>query len=173
MINIQFGTISGYRKGDYLNLENVQVLQVYIENDIDAFDALLINPAMDESAPKNGDRIAILKLGNFSIAIGGIDGIEPVTEQGEKRLYSRDENGAIAAFISLLASGIIELNGTGDFAVRFLELEKQIDILNTKYDSHTHTSGGSGSPTTPPLVSLGLDISAAKIEEIKVKAVTP
>ena len=171
MIVIQMGTVTGYDTGDFLNIKNVQVLQVIVEGEQDATPALLINPAMDESAPKKDDRVLILRLGNFSIAIGGIDGLAPETAEGEKKLYSRDGNGDIAAFILLLSSGIMELNGNGDNAVRFSKLDDQITILNSKYDSHIHPDPVSGS-TGIPTVSLGLDISDAKIDTITVPGVS-
>ena len=177
MINIQMGTVTGYQTGDFLNIKNVQVLQVTVEGEPDATPALLINPAMDESAPKNGDRVLILRLGNFAIAIGGIDGIAPETAQGEKRLYSRDGNGDIAAFLFLLSSGIMQLNGTGDFLARFNELESGFNTLRDNLNSAVFTvqvvpATGTGATTgivTPSTAS----ISSAKIEEIEVPGVTP
>ncbi|MCK4820545.1 hypothetical protein KA005_32570, partial [bacterium] len=135
MINIKMGTVTGYETGTFLNIENVQILQVVIENQLDAQPALLINPAMDESAPKIDDRVLIIKIGNFALAIGGIDGIEPVTAQGEKRLYSRDSAGAVAAFITLLTSGVMELNGNNDNAVRFSALESGFNTLRDNLNS--------------------------------------
>lgn len=174
MINIQMGTVTGYNTGDFLNIKNVQVLQVTVEGEPDATPALLINPAMDESAPKNGERVAILKLGNFAIAIGGIDGIAPETAQGEKRLYSRDGNGDIAAFLFLLSSGIMQLNGTGDFLARFNELESGFNTLKSDHNSFlTHVHGPAGSPPVPVAPPSTASISSAKIEEIEVPGVTP
>lgn len=168
MISIQMGTITGYEKsGTLLGLENIQIVQTIIEDDIDATPAILVNPSGDESAPQEGDRVTILKIGNFSLAIGGLDSVIPEADQGEKKLYSKDSSGEIAAFIFLLSSGQMQLNGSGDFAVRFSALETMVSTLNTKFDAHIHPDPSSGS-TGPPTVPLSLDISGAKIESIEV-----
>ena len=132
MLSIKMGTVTGYEIGTLLNIENVQILQVTIENDQDATPAILINPAMDESTPKTGDRVMIIKIGNFSLAIGGIDGIEPITAEGEKRLYSRDSGGDISASITLQADGKIVIgNQVQQLKTLFNSLLDEIIAIKT------------------------------------------
>jgi phage gp45-like len=124
-------------------------------------------PGQDEN-PVDGSRVYIIEVGaSYKIAIGADDGVTPAMDTGEKRLYSQDNAGTIQAFIKLLKSGIIEVNGNADFAVRFSKLEDMVNDLNAKYDVHVHPdplSGNTGPPTNAP---LGLDVSAAKVEEVK------
>ena len=132
MLSIKMGTVTGYEIGTLLNIENVQILQVTIENDQDATLAILINPAMDESTPKIDDRVMIIKIGNFSLAIGGIDGIEPITAEGEKRLYSRDSGGDISASITLQADGKIVIgNQVQQLKTLFNSLLDEIIAIKT------------------------------------------
>ena len=175
MISIKMGTVTGYKTDTFLDIDNVQILQVVIENKNDAQPALLINPAQDESAPKINDRVLIIKIGNFNLAIGGIDGISPVTAQGEKRLYSRDSSGAVAAFLTLLSSGIIELNGNNDNAVRFSALESGFntlrDNLNSAAFAVTVDPGTHQGSTTGIVIPSVASIATAKIDTIKVPGV--
>lgn len=170
MISIQMATVTGYEKsGVLLGLENIQIVQVIIEDDIDATPAILVNPAGDESAPQEGDRVSVLSIGNFRIALGGLDSVTPTAEQGERKLYSKDSAGEIAAFLSLLSSGQMQLNGTGDFAVRFLELESGFNELKDDHNNFlTHVHGAAGTPPTPPALPSTASISDSKIENIEV-----
>jgi len=137
-------------------------------------------PGQDEN-PINGTKVFVFTIGSsYKIAIGADDGIVPAMNTGEKRIYSLDDAGAIqafikllktgeidiegsSAFIKLLASGIIEVNGNSDFAVRF-------DALNTILQGlvaaiNTALAGkldGSGTPGT-----ITLDLSGAKVDEVK------
>lgn len=170
-------TVTGYRTGDFFDLKNAQIMQVTIEGESDATDALLINPAGDESAPKKDDRIPVLRIGNFRLAIGGIDGIAPTTAEGEKRLYSRDSNGNVAAQMLLDANGNIEMNGDSKRFVTYAELDAALQSHITKYNSDmafilagaTAAIAASGLWLTP-LTGIGttnLDISASKTTTIK------
>lgn len=101
--------------------------------------------------------------------------------EGEKRIYSTDDKGEVMSTdIILRNDGTMEVGGTGDFMVRFNELESGFNQLKSDFDGHVHdgvivdVTGGSGSPAVgvpgesgAPTESTSADISAAKIEEIK------
>lgn len=162
MMNIQMATVKGYAVGEFLNLENVQIVQTIIEGDIDATPALLINPAGDESAPKIDDRIPVLRIGNFRLAIGGLDSVTPITEQGEKRFYSRDADGNIISSFYMKKDGSIEINNDpgktltmnfGATSIEFSATGMKIIIGGVTYDAltHIHSTGvGPSGPFIPP-----------------------
>ena len=80
------------------------------------------------------------------------------------------------AFINILNSGIIEINGNTDFAVRFNALETGFNLLRTELNTaltilnaHVHTLAGAGTtdPMATPTVLATAEISAAKVNEVK------
>ncbi len=136
------------------------MLQVQMSNpdDIQTVEYVSL-PGQDEN-PINGTRVFILEVGDsYKIAIAADDGVAPWGETGEKRLRSIDDDGAIQAFIKLLKTGIIEINGDADFAVRFNALDTALQSMLTALNADIASAGGTGNTT--------LDISAAKVDEVK------
>lgn len=163
-MNARIGTVTGYEIRENRDAATAGLLlQVRLTNQDDIQTIQYINPAGEDSNPAIGSQVIILELGAaFRIAVAVVDKIEPQMDSGEKKIYSQ-ENDAIKAFIDLLASGIINLNGNADFAVRFNALETAIQQLVT--DINTALAGkldGAGSAGT-----LTVDISSAKVEEVK------
>ena len=160
-------TITTNRDGTNLRV----MLQVQMTNPADIQTVEYVSlPGQDEN-PINGSRVFILEVGDsYKIAIAVDDGVTPAMATGEKRLYSVNDAGNIQAFINLLKTGIIEVNGAADFAVRFNALKTEFDKLKTEVNSHTHlyTPGG-GTPTTTaiPVPQITADISGAKVDEVK------
>jgi hypothetical protein len=116
-------------------------------------------PGQDEN-PINGSKVYVIEVGSsYKIGIGVDDGITPDMDTGEKRLYSLDDAGAIQAFIKLLKSGIIHINGSADFAIRFNALDTALQAMLTALNADIVVAGGAGSTT--------LDISGAKVDEVK------
>ena len=136
----------------------------------------LMNNPGDDSVPALDSRVAILEVGPaWKIGVAVSDNITPIMQDGEKRIYSQD-SGVIKAFISLLKSGIIEINGNTDFAVRFSVLETGFNQLKSDFNgflTHIHagvtTGGGISGPPVPPAVPSVASIAGAKIDEVKVK----
>jgi hypothetical protein len=125
----------------------------------------------DDNPPQTDDKVVVISIGSaFKIAIGVRDLIVTVMNPGERKLYSRDSGGAIAAFINLLTGGDIELNGNANTAVRFAALQTAFDELKGVVNSHTHLyNPGPGSPTataagTPQSAA---DISTAESDTVK------
>lgn len=116
-------------------------------------------PGQDEN-PINDSKVYILEVGpGYKIAIGADDGVTPTAAAGEKYLYSVDSAGAIQAILKLLSSGIIEVNGNADFAVRFDALDTALQNMLTALNADIVVAGGAGSTT--------LDLSGAKVDEVK------
>jgi hypothetical protein len=160
-IIVRTGTVTGRevgknRDGDHDRL----LLQVQISNadDIQTVEYVSL-PGQDEN-PIDGTRVFIIDAGaSYKIAIAADDGIAPAMSEGEKRLYSLDSSGTIQAFINMLKTGIIEINGNGDFAVRWTALNTGLQNMLTALNADIVVAGGAGTTT--------LDISGAKVDEVK------
>lgn len=149
-------TITTNRDGTNLRV----MLQVQMTNpdDIQTVEYVSL-PGQDEN-PIDGSRVYILEVGDsYKIAFAVDDGQAPGMATGEKRVYSVSDAGAVQAFIKLLKTGIIEINGDADFAVRFNALDTALQLMLTALNADIVTAGGAGSTT--------LDISGAKVDEVK------
>ena len=143
---------------------DVRLLQVRMSNDSDIQTVQYMPMAGDDSPPQIGDTVVIIGIGTaFQVAIGLQDSVVPSMPEGEKKIYSRDSGGSIAAFINLLADGNLELNGSADSAVRFAILDTQLQALVTAINAAFATkSDGSGTAGT-----LTLDLSNAESPTVK------
>jgi hypothetical protein len=120
-------------------------------------------PGQDEN-PINGTRVFVITVAEaYHIAIGANDKVKPDTETGEKRIYSTNDDGVLQAFIKLLKTGVIHINGDNDFAVRFdaLDAALQIYVAQVNVALGTKLDGGGAAGTT------SLDISGAKVDNVK------
>lgn len=89
-----------------------------------------------ESVPPEGTKHLTVNLGGgWLLSFAGNDGVAPDTglAEGESRVYSSDA-GVKKAFARFLKTGIIELNGNADFAVRYKALETAFNQLKSEYD---------------------------------------
>ena len=125
----------------------------------------------DDSAPLK-DMIAIhantAEVGD-SVIVGYINKNQ-IAKPGEKRIFSLKPDGSLSFDIHLKDDGTCNIGGDTDNAVRFAALNTALQVeaskINaelTKIASGISTAGGVYVPTT-----LTLDISAAKIDEVKV-----
>lgn len=160
------GIITGYEIGKNQNgSKDVVLLQVRITDKDDIQTAELMNNPGDDSIPAVGSRVMILQAGSsWKIAIAASDDITPGVDAGEKKIYSQ-ENDTIKAFIFLLKSGIIHINGDNDFAVRFTALDTALQAFLTDLNAKL-TTGFAAVPYTWPGTSV--DISGAKVDEVKI-----
>ena len=60
----------------------------------------------------------------------------------------------------------IELNGSGKQFVTWAELNAALGQFTALLNAHTHTCASPGSPTSPALTQMTIDISAAKTETV-------
>lgn len=161
---VRIGTVTGFEIRKNRDAQtNGLLLQVRLTNEDDVQTVQYVNPAGEDGNPAIGSQVIILDLGPaFRVAVAVVDKIAPQMGTGEKKLYSQD-NDAISAFIDLLASGIINLNGTAHNAVRFTPLEtallQLVTDINTALGGKLDGAGTSG--------TLRLDISGAKVDEVK------
>ena len=112
-----------------------------------------------------------------SIIIGYINKNQ-ISDIGESRIYSTDEDGVLSFYLHLKNDGTASFGGDTDNLVRYSKLEDAFNELKDDFNSlvntfntHVHpgvTSGPSSTSTTPTTgTTSAADISDAKIEEIK------
>lgn len=176
---IRTGIVKGreFRKNrDGNNTRLMMQVQITDADDIQTVE-LMVPPGVDVNPPDESKVIVIDVSKAYKIAIVADDNIEPSMLEGEKKIYSINA-GTIAAFINLLKSGIIEVNGNADFAVRFTALESAFNELKgdfnqliTDYNGHGHggvqTGGGTSGVTNTPGTSSSADMSGAKVDTVK------
>lgn len=106
---------------------------------------------------------------------------EALTEDGESRVFSTDENGNLKVYIHLKANGDIEFGGTAGNLTRYQELETAFNTLKqdfnnlvNAFNTHVHPTAATGPPSTPtpvptviPATPSTADITGAKIDEFK------
>ena len=163
-MTIRIGTVRGREKKPNRNGEgDVILLQVEISGPDDVQTVELMTHAGDEASPPDGALVILVQIGPaWVVALAADDLIPPDIDVGERRVYSQD-GGARKATVYWRTNGQLELNGTGDFAVRFNELETAFNQLKSDFDSH----GGHFSGEVAPAPSTA-DISGAKVDTIEV-----
>jgi hypothetical protein len=120
----------------------------------------LVTPPGYDANPIDGSLVYIQTIGeSYKIGYAVNDGITPTLATGETGMHSLNDAGAIQAFIKLLKTGIIEINGNADFAVRFTALNSALQSMLTDLNNDIISAGGTGGTT--------LDISGAKVDEVK------
>jgi hypothetical protein len=165
-MGISTGTVVGQQIESNRGSANVRMLDVQLLGSVPEV-VEFFNVSGEDTAPANGDKIIVFDVGGYKFSIGTKDLIVAAVQAGEKKLYSQ-ESGAIKAYLYLLKSGILELNGNADFAVRFSDLETAFNQLKSDYNAHAHggvdtgsgTSGGTNTPSTA-------DIAPAKVDTVK------
>lgn len=114
-----------------------------------------------------------------AVVIGYINANQ-LAAAGEHRTFSTNADGEVQFYIWQKADGTCEIGGTGDFMVRYNELETAFNDLRQDLNNHIQdwntfaNAYAPGSPTTtgtPATASASTpsaaDISPAKITEIK------
>lgn len=114
-----------------------------------------------DSSPISGMKAIYASTGTSgkSVIIGYINQSQ-LAEEGETRIFSSGGE------IWLRTNGTCEILGTGNFLVKFNELEAAFNQLKNDFNSHTHLDPVSGAlppPTTPSLAN----VSGAKAENVK------
>lgn len=154
------------------------LLQVQITDADDVHTVEYMSPPGEDSNPPDGAKVLIIDVGRaYKIAIAADDNVSPSMAEGEKKLYSISD-GAIASFINFLASGIVEINGNNDFAIRFNEMQSAFDEMKddlnqlvNDYTNHKHggVQSGGGVTAVPdiPGTESTADMAAAKVDEVK------
>ena len=166
MALVSVGRVTGETIGPNKDgAKDVRLLQVEISGPDDVQTVELLTSGGEEINPPLNSLVLVVGVGGawkFGIAID--DNIVPSMDVGEKKLYSTAA-GAIAAFINLLSTGIIELNGNADFAIRYGAMKTAFDLLLSDHNSHQHTE--TGGTTSAPITPSIADMSGAKVDEVK------
>lgn len=144
------------------------LLQVELTDPEDIQTIELVRQAGEDTNPPDDSRVIVLDVGSFKVAVASDDGIVPTMGEGEKKIYSTAA-GLRKAFINFLSTDIVEINGTGDFAVRFNELKDGFDQLVSDFNAHVHTE--TGGTTSVPTSSSSANIDSSKVDLVKLKGV--
>lgn len=188
------GTVTGQSISKNLDGDlNVRLLQVEI-TDEDTQEIQAVYFGGEDNAPPEGATVYILQVSSaFKIVIGVDDGIEPTIDAGERKIYSQ-ASGVIKAFshykkdgeinnqndngfYDLKSTGQLELNGAGDFAIRFAAMNTAFNLLKTElnalvtaYNLHGHPTAPSGPVSVPdtPGVPAAAVMTAAKVNNVEV-----
>lgn len=114
--------------------------------------ALTARSAGDDAPPMEGDRLVLVRIegtGDHLIA-GVVDGVDSSVEAGERKLYSRDASGSVAATLYLRRDGTIVLNDNcvinTDGTILAPDIKLGIAQLSILSHIHTTPSGPSGPP---------------------------
>lgn len=106
---------------------------------------------------------------NGDTVILGYINTKQLTQIGENRLYSTNENGEVQIDLILKNNGTIELGGSVNSLVRYQSLDLALQSFKTEIQAElvkiaTGISQGGGSYTPG---TLNIDISDAEIDELK------
>lgn len=188
---IEVGQVTGSEVTKFLDgEENARVVNAELSEPDDQETVELVSPSGDDSPPREGTTVYVINISDtWRVAIAVDDGVEPSVEPGEKKLYSYDDAGAVNAYIHLKNDGSVEVNGNGDFAVRFNQLQIAFDQLKADFDQamtylNTHAHDETGVQTSfpmypsPPFPAPGIqpstaDITPAKVDEVELSEYTP
>ena len=117
---VDIGTVTGQEiRKNRDGGADVRLLQVQmVGNDVQTVQYMPM--AGDDSPPQIGDKVAVVPIGPaFQVALGIQDSVVPSVAAGEKKFYSRDENGEIIAFVHLKTDGEITLlNANGQITLK-------------------------------------------------------
>lgn len=162
-MDMRVGTVRGREiRANRNGGSDVLLLQVEVSEADDVQTVELMTHAGDESSPADGTRVMLVQIGPaWVVAVAADDLIPPGVGPGERRVYSQD-GGARKATIYWRTDGQLELNGTGDHAVRFNALEIAFNQLKADFDAH----GGHFSGEAVPAPSTA-DISGAKVGTVE------
>jgi len=166
---------------DFDNLKR-RIVKVLVKGKSDFQTAKEYSNFGDDSNPPAGTRALFMETGvkGKTVIVGYL--IEnKLAAVGEKRIFSQKSDGSISTFIWLKADGTMEVGGDTDFMVRFNKLKTGFDQLKSDYNdlvsafnSHTHLTAGTGSPSPPtavpsiiPVTPSSASIDDSKIDEIK------
>jgi hypothetical protein len=143
----------------------------------------------EDYSPTKGTRLIQIPTANSTenIVISVVKKADSTLLEGEKVVYSTDQNDNVKCQIYLRSNGKIEVKGGNivlldgnDFAVRFSGLQSEFNELNNKYNdlvakwnlfAAAYVPGGPGTQGLPPTASTGsastANIVNARVDTIK------
>lgn len=142
----------------------------------DVQEVLNASASGDDSPPTENMRGIYVQTSQVGtpVLVGYIND-KQIAKPGEKRIFATDQNGNVLLHFYMKDDSTIELGGTGNYAVKFNELESQFNELNSKFNSfvtsynlHVHPIIGSAtSATTSTAILSNANISLAKNNKIQ------
>lgn len=160
-MKIELATVSGFEIRQNQNSgRDVVMLKIYISDETDTYSAQLFCGVGNNYIPPIDSSVLIISINeNFKIAIASDDGLDPLdSEEGEKVIYSSDDDGVRRAQITLAQEGNLELdsidndevvqssilldnngditlNSGTDWAIQFTALKSAFDQLVSDFNS--------------------------------------
>jgi methyl-accepting chemotaxis protein len=183
-MNAMVGIVRGYtyeknRDGE----ETVNMLTVEVTDQDDLQTIELVSQIGEDYNPPIGSRVIIVDVSpSYRLVIASDDFVTPESLPGEREIYSTSTDGTSKqAFVKMLTDGQCRINGTGDFAVRFNELQTEFNKLRDAfndfidvYDDHTHggvtTGTGATGPAATPGVKTSADLTSARVDTVELPA---
>ena len=83
-----------------------------------------------------------------------------------ERVITSDVLGVQKSYVAFRNTGVLEVNGTADFAVAFTDLKTAFDAFIIEYNAHVHATAAVGTPSAPTVPSTA-SIDAAKVLTVK------
>lgn len=166
-----YAICTGYQKDNFRGSKN-KAAQSKIESNGNNYAAMNCFAPGIEINPADGEFLVINRIkdsDSFMVTIGGVNqNIAPTTDRGERLIYSVSADGKTKKASALFKNdGTLELNGNSKKLVTHAELNTAIQTFITALNLHVHTSAAAGSPTTPPVTSLSMDISSSATTTLK------
>lgn len=163
---------------------NILYLQVQISDTDDIQDIELVRHAGVDYKPVEDSQAVIVEIHPaFRVAVAVDDGIEPEANEGDYEIYG-NSGSAKTSRVKCVNDGQVELNGTGDWAVRYDELKTAFDELKSDFNAlaanfnthqHKYVSASGPADTTDALIPTAqpddhtteADITPAKVETVE------
>ena len=141
----------------------------------DVQEVLNASASGDDSPPTENMRGIYVQTSQVGtpVLVGYIND-KQIAKPAEKRIFATDRNGNLLLHFYMKDDSTIELGGTGNYAVKFNELEAQFNELNNKFNSlvtnfNNHVHAANATPIAPvtQALSSNADISLAKNYKIQ------
>ncbi len=179
-MNLEAGEITGRQVAKNMDSETeTQILQVQLTEDEDVQNPEEMHIPNFQYRPETGVRAFVARVtAAWKTCVGIDDKVTKVAlNGGEFYLYSVS-GGLVKANIKGVNDGILEINGSTDFAVAFNDLkiafnqlQSDHDALLNEYKLHVHTGvttgAGSTSAAGSALSPSSADIDPAKVATVK------
>jgi diadenosine tetraphosphate (Ap4A) HIT family hydrolase len=107
-----------------------------------------------ESRPIKGETAVTQRVKNIRTIFGYLQDAFEGLEEGESVMFSKEDNGDYQATIITRKDKTIEVNGTGDFLMRYNEMQREFNELNDKFNSHIQAYNTFVQTTFPAHVHL-------------------
>lgn len=120
--------------------------------------------SINDTLPYSTVTLKAIPLANFANAKNKLS----ISDDGSFEITGTDYSVTVTTDGTIKIVGKeINLNGDTKTFVTHAELDTSLQSYNTAIGMHVHTSAVAGSPTSPPVTPMSIDISAAKTTTVK------